>query len=217
MTDETQTAETWFHRLNTLNVNDKVEKKNGFSYLSWAWAHARLAELDADFDWGPDYFGEMPYLVLPQGCMVRVWVTFQGKTRRHLFPILDHRNKAITEPSSFDVNTSIMRGFVKCAALFGLGLYLYAGEDLPEGEVQVKAQEKLEGYAKKWAVVLTQDKEAEEIAQDVLELHKEINGKGPEFYTAVSEMMDSRQRSAWKKFIEMARKPREVLPNGRAA
>lgn len=218
MSDATQeAAPSWFHRLNALNVNEKVEKKNGFSYLSWAWAHARMAELDPDFDWHPETFDGLPYLKMPGGCMVKITVKFQGKEKSHIYPVLDHRNKPIPEPSVFDINTSIMRGFVKCCALFGLGLYIYAGEDLPEDEQKQRVQDELTGYAKRWADVLTQDVDEETMADHVLALHDEINAKGAEFYAAVSELMDSKQRSAWKALIKMARKPREVLANGRAA
>lgn len=213
----TEAAETWFHKLNAVNVNEKVEKKNGFSYLSWAWAHARMSELDPDFDWYPVDFNGLPYLVMPAGCMVKVTVKFQGREKSHLFPVLDHRNKPILEPTSFDINTSIMRCFVKCCALFGLGLYLYAGEDLPEDEAKAMHLAEVEKYAQRWTATLDQDKDEADIAQDCFELHNELNRKGPEFYVEVSELMNSTHRSAFKKYIKMAKEPREVLANGRAA
>jgi hypothetical protein len=205
-TEMNETPVNWFHTLNGLNVNEKVEKKNGFSYLSWAWAHARMAELDPDFDWFPVEFNGLPYLQMPGGCMVKVTVRFQGRERSHLFPILDYKNKPIQEPSSFDVNTSIMRGFVKCVALFGLGLYLYAGEDLPEVEVDAKRRAEIESYAKKWSWTLDQDKQEEDLAADCFALHEELTDKGPEFYVAVSELMDSKARSAHKAYIKIHKK-----------
>jgi hypothetical protein len=221
MTMETiETEQTWFHKLNRLNVNEKVEKKNGFSYLSWAWAHARMAELDPAFDWWPVEFNGLPYLVMPAGCMVKVAVKFQGVERSHLFPVLDHRNKPIMEPTSFDINTSIMRAFVKCCALFGLGLYLYAGEDLPEEEAHAVHIAEVESFSKKWGWTLDQDKEEADIAADCFELHNELNKKGPEFYVEVSELMDSKARSAFKKYITIHKHGGDTsvraLANGRA-
>ena len=66
--------------------------------------------------------------------MVSVTVTLGGRTRSCQLPVMDHRNKPISDPDAFQVNTAIMRCMTKCLALFGLGLYIYAGEDLPEGD-----------------------------------------------------------------------------------
>lgn len=215
MTTET---ESWFTRLNALNVNEKVEQKNGFSYLSWAWAHARMAELDPEFDWWPVEFDGLPYLKTPGGCFVKITVKFQGKERSHLYPVLNHANKPIAEPTVFDINTSIMRGFVKCCALFGLGLYIYAGEDLPEDEAKAKHEAAVAEYAQAWVAVLEQDKDEADIAADVFDLHNKLNGFGAEFYTEVSSRIDAPKRTAWKKFIALHKQGgTKILPNGRAA
>jgi hypothetical protein len=208
----------WFKTLNGLNVNEKVEKKNGFSYLSWAWAHARMAELDPDFDWWPEEFDGLPYKAMPGGCMVKVTVRFHSKTRSHLYPVLDNRNKPIAEPSVFDINTSIMRGFVKCCALFGLGLYIYAGEDLPEDEARAKHEAAVAEYAQAWTAVLAQDKDEAGIAADVFDLHNKLNGFGADFYVEVSNRIGSAERSAFKKYVAMHKQGvHKILPNGRAA
>lgn len=131
-----------FEALAELNVNEHTEKKGNFTFLSWPWAHDYLAKLDPDFDWWPHDFaaesdGQIlwPYMATPAGCFVRVTVRFKGKERTHTYPIIDHRNKSIiaSDVSAMDVNTAIMRCFAKCCALHGLGLYIYAGEDLPQG------------------------------------------------------------------------------------
>jgi len=77
--------------------------------------------------------------------MVWVDVTLNGTTRTGFLPVMDHRNKPIPEPDAFQVNTALMRCMTKTLALFGLGLYIYAGEDLPEGEPEVAPEVKQEG------------------------------------------------------------------------
>lgn len=72
--------------------------------------------------------------------MVWVSVTMGGRTRDCFLPVMDHRNKPITNPDAFQINTALMRCLTKCLALFGLGLYIYAGEDLPEGHTESPAE-----------------------------------------------------------------------------
>ena len=116
-----------YETLASLNVNDKVEKKQKFSYLSWAWAVDKLMRCDPSANW--KY--EQP-LTLPDGTMmVFCTVTAFGVPRTMQLPVLNHSNKPIPNPNSFDVNTAMQRCLVKAIALHGLGLYLYAGEDLP--------------------------------------------------------------------------------------
>lgn len=122
-----------------INVNEHTEKKNGLTYLSWAWAWAKVLELDPLAEWVPLYFGQetnqTPYLQLPDGSMmVGVSVHMKGHTRQCMLPVMNHRNQAIKNPDAFAVNTAMMRCLAKAIAMHGLGLYIYAGEDLPEGE-----------------------------------------------------------------------------------
>ena len=79
-------------------------------------------------------FEGLPYLKTETGYFVEVAVTVQGITLSQIHPVLDGRNRPLLEPTCFDINTSIQRALVKAIALHGLGLYVYAGEDLPEGE-----------------------------------------------------------------------------------
>ena len=134
-----------------LNVNEHVEKKNGLSYLSWAWAwdQALRADPSAKFNvesWTDDSGKTRCWMDVNGTALVWVSVTMLGQTRTCMLPVMDHRNKSITNPDAFQINTAIMRCMTKCLALFGLGLYIYAGEDLPldEGETQevVKAEPK---------------------------------------------------------------------------
>lgn len=120
-----------------LNVNEHVEKKNGLSYLSWAWAWAEALKADADATFRVETFtgaGGVDQCWMDVGGTAMVWVTVTlfGKPRTCSLPVMDHRNKAIASPDAFAINTSLMRCLTKCLALHGLGLYIYAGEDLPE-------------------------------------------------------------------------------------
>ncbi len=136
-------SETLFNQLNKLNVNEHIEKKNGLSYLSWSWAHQQLKSIDPDYKVDihtfphPDINNEqvfVPYLATPEGYFVQVSVTIKGKTETELLPVLDFKNKSLAKGSAttFDINKAHKRCFVKAAALHGLGLYIYNGEDMPE-------------------------------------------------------------------------------------
>lgn len=129
-----------FKRMFALNVNDKLEKKNGLSYLSWAWAWAETKKIDPRAKQHVHYFPyegnidvQVPYLKTPNGFFVQVSVTIHDHTETEMLPVLDHRNKPIANPNAFEINKNQKRCLVKAIALHGLGLYVYAGEDIPEG------------------------------------------------------------------------------------
>ena len=115
-----------------INVNDHTEKKNGLTYLSWAWAWAEVLKADPKANFKVEMFDGTPLMSVGNSFMVWVTVTMFDKPMTCMLPVLDFRNKPIPTPNSFDVNTSIMRCLVKAIAMHGLGLYIYAGEDLPE-------------------------------------------------------------------------------------
>lgn len=120
----------------TVNVNDHTEKKNGLTYLSWAWAWAEVLKHDPEATWVCHTYGpqgsEEPCMRIGNSAMVHVSVTIKGLRRECMLPVMDHRNKAIQDPDAFAVNTAIMRCMTKAISMHGLGLYIYAGEDLPE-------------------------------------------------------------------------------------
>lgn len=126
------TIENYFSKLAQIDCTEHVEKKGRFSYLSWAWAVKKLREVDPTATWEVKRFDGVPYLKTDCGYFVEVEVTVQGIPLSQIHPILNNQNKPIAEPNSFDINTSIQRCLVKAIALHGLGLYIYAGEDLPE-------------------------------------------------------------------------------------
>ena len=118
-----------FNELRKINVTEKVEKKNGLSYLSWAWAVDTLLQHDPMATW--EY---KPHQIWGDTVMVFCEVKAFGVSRTAQLPVMDHRNKAISEPDAFQVNTAMQRCLAKAIALHGIGLYIYAGEDLPSEE-----------------------------------------------------------------------------------
>jgi hypothetical protein len=126
------TTSNYFATLNAINVSAHVEKKGGFSYLSWPFAVAQLRLADPAATWEVRRFDGLPYLACEAGVFVEVGVTVQGVTLSQIHPVLDARNRPLAAPDAFQINTSLQRALVKAIALHGLGLYIYAGEDLPQ-------------------------------------------------------------------------------------
>jgi hypothetical protein len=123
-----------FAELAKINVNQHTEKKGNLTYLSWAWAVDQLLRLDDAATWEYRWVGDKPYAQIGETCMVFCTVKAFSKERTAQLPVMDHRNKAIANPTAMDVNTAMQRCLAKAIALHGIGLYIYAGEDLPEGE-----------------------------------------------------------------------------------
>ena len=130
-------CDNYFAELNGINVNDKTEKKNGLTYLSWAYAWAELKKKYPDATYmvyenaqGWNYFTD------GRTCWVKTGVTVNGIEHIEYLPIMNVKNHSIAADSvtSFDVNKTIQRSLTKAVARHGLGLYVYAGEDLPEDE-----------------------------------------------------------------------------------
>lgn len=133
-------SDNYFARLSKINVNDHVEKKGAFTYLSWPFAVAQLRLVDPTATWEVRRFDGLPFLRTETGYYVEVAVTVQSVTLSQIHPVLDAKNRPIFEPTSFDINASIQRALVKAIALHGLGLYIYAGEDLPEATTEGGAE-----------------------------------------------------------------------------
>lgn len=130
---------TIFDTLYSINVNKHVEKKNGLSYLSWgyAWAEVKKKYPQATYK---VYENKDGYFYHTDGktCWVKTGVTIEKLEYIEYLPIMDYRNKSIPveKITSFDVNKAIQRSLTKALARHGLGLYIYAGEDLPESEIE---------------------------------------------------------------------------------
>ncbi|MEI6590179.1 MAG: DUF1071 domain-containing protein [Verrucomicrobiota bacterium] len=113
--------------LRKINVNEHTEKKGKFTYLSWAWAVDQLLQADPMATW--DYQAPMAF---GDTLMVFCSVAAFGKTMTAQLPVLNPQNKAISNPDAFAVNTAMQRCLAKAIALHGIGLYIYAGEDIPD-------------------------------------------------------------------------------------
>lgn len=126
-----------FEVLSAINVNEHTEKKNGLTYLSWAWAWQEVKKHypDAFYTIYENKDG-LNYHTDGRTCWVKTGVTIDGLEHIEYLPVMDFRNASITvdKVTSFDVNKAIQRSLTKAVARHGLGLYIYAGEDLPEGE-----------------------------------------------------------------------------------
>jgi len=150
-----------------LNVNEHTEKKNGLTYLSWAWAWAEALKADPAATFKVEMFGDKCYMEINGTAMVWVTVTLFGKPMTCQLPVMDYKNKAVPNPDAFAVNTAIMRCMTKALSLHGLGLYIYAGEDIPEEDAKPQVKEevkpeskrtvpaKIEGHEMGWQIKLT--------------------------------------------------------------
>lgn len=136
--------------LSAINVNNNTQKKGNLTYLSWAWAWSTLME----------YFPESVYgfndRTLPDGtmevtCTLIISEGEESVVREMWLPVMDYRNKAIANPDAFQINTAKMRCLTKCISMMGLGMYIYAGEDLPDQAAEerykaLKAEDELKAY-----------------------------------------------------------------------
>lgn len=136
-------TDNYFKQLNDINVNEKTEQKNGLTYLSWAWAWGEVKKIFPDATY-TIYENENGLFYHTDGktCWVKTGVTVNGIEHIEYLPVMDFKNKSISADSvtSFDVNKAIQRSLTKAVARHGLGLYIYAGEDLPESEAHIKCE-----------------------------------------------------------------------------
>jgi hypothetical protein len=167
---------TVFEHLREINVSHRIEKKMGLSYLSWAFAVDELLKADAAANW------EYPSPTIHGGetMMVYCAVTAFGKTMTAHLPVMDHRNKPIPTPDAFQINTAYQRCLVKAIALHGIGLYIYAGEDLPDSKPEnqtpaerSQATKDVNAYSKR--VLNALDMDMEQAALDIMREAKEYD------------------------------------------
>ena len=124
-----------FEEVYAINVNDKTEKKGNLTYLSWAYAWAEFKKVYPEATYKVNEFdGTYCTGNEKMGYMVQTQVTAGEQTYEMWLPVMDMRNNAILQPKMTEINKTIMRCLTKNLAMFGLGLYIYAGEDLPEGD-----------------------------------------------------------------------------------
>ena len=185
--------ENYFIKLNNIDCSKKIEQKNGLSYLSWAWAWGELKKKHPNATYVIKKFGEnnLPYVYDEKtGYMVFTEMTIENITHEMWLPVMDGANKAMKQQAyeyktkygvktceaadMFDINKTIMRCLVKNIAMFGLGLYIYAGEDLREIE---KTKSKVPESLFIDISQTTEEKQLEEIWNKNPELQKEADFK----------------------------------------
>jgi hypothetical protein len=192
--------ESVFKTLNAINCNDHIEQKNGLTYLSWAWAWAKVKEHYPDATYkiyenkdGWNYHTDF------RTCWVKTGVTINGIEHIEMLPVMDYRNSSIPadKVTSFDVNKAIQRSLTKACARHGLGLYIYAGEDLPE---QVKKEEEERKQKEAEEQLETACKEAEACTNAaeltaVWNKYPQLHAKGGKFWTLVLNKNQKFQQS----------------------
>ena len=185
--------ENYFIKLNDIDCSKKIEQKNGLSYLSWAWAWGELKKKHPNATYVIKKFGEnnLPFVYDEKtGYMVFTEMTIENITHEMWLPVMDGANKAMKQQAyeyktkygvktceaadMFDINKTIMRCLVKNIAMFGLGLYIYAGEDLPESE---KTKSKVPEDLFIDISQTTEEKQLQEIWNKNPELQKEADFK----------------------------------------
>lgn len=152
---EKENAKNYFAELNAVDVSAHTERKNGLTYLSWAWAWAEVKKRHPDaiytiYENADGLF----YHTDGRTAWVKTGVTVEGIEHVEYLPVMDYKNRSIPTDAitSFDVNTAIQRSLTKACARHGLGLYIYAGEDLPEAPTEGAAPKRT---AKKDSPVLS--------------------------------------------------------------
>ena len=152
-----------FQKLKDVDISKLAEQKGKFDYLSWAHAVREMLKVFPEATWEVHEYDSMPYMQTTTGYYTKVSVTIEGITRTQIHPVLDNKNQSIDTPNAFQINTSIQRCLAKAIALHGLGLSLFAGEDLPDNitEKQVKELTKFANQVK--------DKQAKEAILKAIE------------------------------------------------
>ena len=193
-------SESIFEKGLKIDISKHVEKKGRFNYLSWTFAVCELRKLDPKAMWEVKHFNNYPYMDTKAGCFVEVVVTLSDESSfAQVHPVLDNSNKTLTSPNAFQINTSIQRCLVKAIALAsGIGLSLYAGEDLPTNDKEEKKATKELSFEEKvnWFIPFigeefvsdcltkykynsakeVKEKDREEILEDLKKQHNKIKG-----------------------------------------
>ena len=203
---------TKFEKLKALNVNDKVDKKGKLSYLSWSWAWGVFKEFypDATYKIKKQESG-LPYVHdKDTGYMVFTEVTAGGETHEMWLPVMDGSNKAmkcepytyqtkngeksVEQATMFDINTAIQRCLVKNYAMFGLGLYIYAGEDLPQVSDAIKEESKSKAILDKVELKLQAFDSSTELNQFFVDQAEWIGKQSEEVQIGIKKLGHEREK-----------------------
>lgn len=198
-----------FENLFNINVGDHIEKKNGLSYISWPYAWAEIKKKYPEAYYEVKLFGEnqLPYVYdKDTGYMVFTSVTINGLTHEMWLPVMDNANKAmkskpytydskykknivVEAASMFDINKAIMRCLVKNISMFGLGLYIYAGEDLPEVESEKISDSDVKNLKK----VINGFENSEKLLRNILSSYKveKLESLNPRQYLEILQKLSN--------------------------
>ena len=132
-----------FNILNNVDVSQLTKKKGNFDYLSWSNAVREASKLFPEMTWGFTKWDYLPYLKTEVGYFVECTVTINGLSKTQMMAVLDFKNQTATAPKANDINKSQMRALTKAIALHGLGIDLWAGEDI-NGEYEGDGSKKIE-------------------------------------------------------------------------
>ena len=205
----TETKESVFETLSKIDVSDHVEQKMGLSYLSWAWCWQTLKTTYPDTPVpkitkykemlltknGYELTDrEVPYLTTPTGTMVEVTVSIKGVDYTQSLYVMDNRNKVVVNPTIGQINKTIQRCTVKAIAMAGLGLNLYAGEDLPMGDISEQDKKKAEQKRKQ--------SEQKARLQTVLGEYRELLPKVAEAYETTTGEIEEKVKQTAESEIE---------------
>ena len=205
----TETKESVFETLSKIDVSKHVEKKMNLSYLSWAWCWQTLKTTYPDTPVpkitkykemlltknGYELTDrEVPYLTTPTGTMVEVTVSIKGVDYTQSLYVMDNRNKVVVNPTIGQINKTIQRCTVKAIAMAGLGLNLYAGEDLPMGDISEQDKKKAEQKRKQ--------SEQKARLQTVLGEYRELLPKVAEAYETTTGEIEEQVKQTAESEIE---------------
>lgn len=185
-----------FEMLQSINCNGHTEKKGGLTYLSWAWAWQMVKKTfpDAFYTIYENKDG-MNYHTDGRTCWVKTGVTVNGLEHIEYLPVMDYKNNSIplAKVTSTDVNKSIQRSLTKACARHGLGLYIYAGEDLPAGEAD-EVQKQLEDAVEEALQTIKQATSRDELVR----LWNELTGlhSNQKFIDALNEKQQELNQNA---------------------
>ena len=185
-----------------INVNEHTEKKNNLTYLSWAWAVDTLLRHDDTATWS---YGQP--VIYSDTMMVFCTVKAFGKEMTAQLPVMDYKNKAILNPDAMSVNTAMQRCLAKAIALHGIGLYIYAGEDLPEEGAKVSKPvthdvwDNLTVDEQTWLQDIADSVRRELVAKGGAAAIAILEGEGlnADHKTAIWSRFDSKERAAMKR------------------
>jgi hypothetical protein len=186
MATKTTTKKSTFDVLNAINVNDRTEKKGHLTYLSWSWAWQEVKKTfpDATYWYYTNPETNLPFSYKEDvGAFCHTSVTIKGETLEMWLPVMDNKNQSVLKPTSTQINSTLMRCFTKNLAMHGMGLYIYAGEDIP----QITAEEisKSNEQSKSEKVKVTDDNWSK-----IVETSKRLQSQKVKWDTILARLMD---------------------------